>query len=108
MLGNTWQKESTVPASLLCIPDASTGYVVDCGSKMPGNLFKLDYQFLKKRPMSVGNNSTPQAVLIPSSIEGEMERLRREIYRPDMEKLKLFTQMLRTNVLYAKAKVTHK
>jgi hypothetical protein len=38
----------------------------------------------------------------------ETERLRREIYRPDIEKLKLFTQMLRTNNLLKKAKITHK
>jgi hypothetical protein len=43
-----------------------------------------------------------------SSPEGELERLRRDINRPDMEKLKLFTQMLRVNALFKKAKVTHK
>jgi hypothetical protein len=40
-------------------------------------------------------------------IESEAERLRRDIFRPDMEKFKLFTQMLRTNALYKKAKITH-
>jgi hypothetical protein len=58
--------------------------------------------------MSVGNKSIPQAILNPLSSKSEIERLRRDIYRPDMEKLKLFTQMLRTNALYARAKVTHK
>ena len=43
-----------------------------------------------------------------SSNEGEIGRLRRDIYRSDMEKLKLFTQMLRTNALFKKAKITHK
>lgn len=38
----------------------------------------------------------------------EQERLRRNIYRPDIEKLHLFTQMLRVNALFKKAKVTHK
>jgi hypothetical protein len=38
----------------------------------------------------------------------EQERLRRDIYRPDIEKLHLFTQMLRVNALLKKAKVTHK
>lgn len=38
----------------------------------------------------------------------EQERLRRDIYRPDIEKLHLFTQMLRVNALFKKAKVTHK
>jgi len=38
----------------------------------------------------------------------EEERLRRDIYRPDLEKLHLFTQMLRINTLYKEAKVKHK
>lgn len=38
----------------------------------------------------------------------EKERLRREIYRSDLEKLNLFTQMLRTNNLLKRAKITHK
>jgi hypothetical protein len=40
--------------------------------------------------------------------EREMERLRQNVYRSDMEKFKLFTQMLRANALFKKAKVTHK
>ncbi len=40
--------------------------------------------------------------------EDERERLLRDIYRPDIEKLYLFTQMLRTNNLLKKAKITHK
>lgn len=40
--------------------------------------------------------------------EAEIERLRRDIYRPDMDKLRLFTQMLRVNTLFKKAKITHK
>jgi hypothetical protein len=42
------------------------------------------------------------------SNDSEIERLRRDIYRPDMEKFMLFTQMLRVNALYKKAKITHK
>ena len=38
----------------------------------------------------------------------ETERLKRDIYRPDMEKLRLFTQMLRTNALLKKAIIHHK
>ena len=38
----------------------------------------------------------------------EEERLRQDIYRPDMEKLHLFTQMLKVESLYKKAKITHK
>ena len=45
---------------------------------------------------------------VPASIESEAERLHRDIFRPDMEKFKLFTSMLRTNMLYKRAKITHK
>lgn len=38
----------------------------------------------------------------------DVERLKRDMYRSDIEKLTLFTQMLRTNALYKKAKITHK
>ena len=38
----------------------------------------------------------------------ETERLRRDIFRPDMEKLQLFTKMLRTNALLKKAQIRHK
>ncbi|WP_262710292.1 hypothetical protein [Mucilaginibacter psychrotolerans] len=31
-------------------------------------------------------------------LPGEEERLIRDVYRPDMEKFRLFTQMLRTNL----------
>jgi hypothetical protein len=44
----------------------------------------------------------------PNSILAEDERLRQNIYRPDMEKLMLFTKMLRTNALYKKAVIIHK
>jgi len=38
----------------------------------------------------------------------EEQRLIENIYRPDIEKLHLFTQMLRVNSLFKKAKVVHK
>jgi hypothetical protein len=38
----------------------------------------------------------------------EEERLRNDVYRPDMEKFRLFTKMLRTNALFKRAKITHK
>jgi len=37
-----------------------------------------------------------------------LERLKRDVFRPDMEKFQLFTQMLRRNALFKKAKVSHK
>jgi hypothetical protein len=43
-----------------------------------------------------------------SMTDPEKERIRRDVYRPDLEKLKLFTRMLRQNALFKKAKVTHK
>jgi hypothetical protein len=42
------------------------------------------------------------------SLLNETERLKRDIYRPDMEKLRLFTRMLRTNALLKKATIHHK
>ncbi len=72
-------------------------------------MFKLHDQFLKIRLlMSIEKKSIEKIALDPSSNEGEIGRLRRDIYRPDMEKLKLFTQMLRTDALFKKAKITHK
>ena len=41
-------------------------------------------------------------------IETELDRLCRDVYRPDMEKFLLFTKMLRENQLYKRAKITHK
>ena len=58
--------------------------------------------------MSVEKKSIEKVVSDPSLNEGEIDRLKRDIYRPDIEKLKLFTQMLRTNALFKKAKVSHK
>ena len=58
--------------------------------------------------MSVEKKSIEKVASDPSLNEGEIDRLKRDIYRPDMEKLKLFTQMLRTNALFKKAKVSHK
>lgn len=58
--------------------------------------------------MSSEKKSIQKAVLISKSKGHDIERLRQDIYRPDMEKLRLFTQMLRANSLFEKAKVTHK
>jgi len=58
--------------------------------------------------MSVEKKTAQNTVLNSLSPDSETERLRRDIYRPDMEKLKLFTQMLRANALFKKAKITHK
>jgi hypothetical protein len=47
----------------------------------------------------------PQALLLDDI---EIQRIRRDINRSDMENLRLFTQMLRLNSLFKKATVTHK
>jgi|GEM_PF-1526826 len=53
---------------------------------------------------------TTQEIMTTSRISAidEQEKLRRDIYRPDIEKLHLFTQMLRVNALFKKAKIIHK
>jgi hypothetical protein len=54
-----------------------------------------------------GKNNTNKKP-VQNSILTEEERLRKNIYRSDMEKLRLFTKMLRTNALFKKAVITHK
>ncbi len=44
----------------------------------------------------------------PEMTEAEIERLKRDIYRPDMEKFRLFTKMLRRNAIFKKAVIKHK
>ena len=58
--------------------------------------------------MAAEKKSANRAVENSTLNEEEIERLRRDIYCPDMDKLRLFTQMLRVNTLFKKAKVTHK
>jgi hypothetical protein len=49
------------------------------------------------------NNKRTGEGITPSHPDREGERLRRDIYRPDIEKLKLFTKMLRQNALFKKS-----
>lgn len=59
---------------------------------------------MKEQNNILGKDSKdPKSILDP-----ETERLRRDIFRSDMEKLILFTRMLRTNALFKKAVITHK
>ena len=58
--------------------------------------------------MPIGKNKTDKPAQITIVTESETERLKRDIFRPDMEKFRLFTQMLRTNAIYKKAKITHR
>lgn len=55
-------------------------------------------------PKQEHQSSTPQIIIQ----ETELERLKRDIYRSDMEKFLLFTQMLRRNTMLKKAKITHR
>jgi hypothetical protein len=40
--------------------------------------------------------------------DAEEKRLREDVFRSDIEKFRLFTQMLRTNAILKKAVITHK
>ena len=44
----------------------------------------------------------------PISSIDERERIRRDMYRSDIEKLDLFARMLRQNALFKRAKIIHK
>ena len=57
--------------------------------------------------MSEKNKETVETAASSMTI-AEKERIRRDVYRSDIEKLRLFTQMLKQNVLFKKAKVIHK
>lgn len=58
-------------------------------------------------PLSEKQNTKATEATI-GSFETEEERLRRDVFRSDKEKFLLFTQMLRTNAMYKRAKITHK
>jgi hypothetical protein len=57
--------------------------------------------------MSEKNKKSVEAAA-SSMTNAEKERIRRDVYRSDIEKLRLFTRMLKQNVLFKKAKVIHK
>lgn len=59
---------------------------------------------MKKEPKNILNESSERNITQLS----DDERLRRDVFRSDMDKLKLFTKMLRTNNLLNKAVITHK
>jgi hypothetical protein len=57
----------------------------------------------------MSEKNKPSVENVESLIESaEKERIKRDIYRSDMEKLMLFTRMLKQNALFRKAKITHK
>jgi hypothetical protein len=58
--------------------------------------------------MSNIKNKIKESSAVYNANDVELARLRRDVLRPDMEKLALFTKMLKTNALYKKAKITHK
>jgi hypothetical protein len=59
--------------------------------------------------MAANNKDFPKNLTkVSFDTRAEEERLKEDIFRPDIEKLHLFTQMLRRNALFQKAKVVHK
>jgi hypothetical protein len=58
---------------------------------------KKDEHILNEDDMPYTKASSPE--------EAEKIRLKRDMHRSDMEKLKLFIQMLRRNAMYKKAKI---
>jgi hypothetical protein len=59
---------------------------------------------MKKEPGNTLNESSKIYITKLS----DHERLRRDVFRSDMDKLRLFTKMLRTNSILNKAVITHK
>lgn len=59
---------------------------------------------MKKEP----NNILKESSEIYITNMSDDERSRRDVYRSDMDKLKFFTKMLRTNNVLNKAVITHK
>ncbi len=55
-------------------------------------------------PVNVVEELTPHYGFV---FKSEEEKLREDIFRPDIEKLRLFTQMLRRNATLDKAVITH-
>jgi len=53
---------------------------------------------------NINTNNTSQGFISKS----EEDKLRENMSMPDIEKLKLFTKMIRRNRALAKAKITHK
>lgn len=58
---------------------------------------KKEEHILNEGDTSYAKASSPE--------EAEILKLKRDMHRSDMEKLKLFIQMLRRNAMYKKAKV---
>lgn len=55
-----------------------------------------------------GKNKGSAEISTTTTFDAEKERIKRDIYRSDVEKLRLFTRMLKQNALFKKAKVIHK
>jgi hypothetical protein len=53
-------------------------------------------------------NKVSADITASSMFDAEKERIKRDIFRSDVEKLSLFTRMLKQNELFKKAKVIHK
>jgi hypothetical protein len=64
---------------------------------------------MKERSQHIIRNSVVEEPQAPYGFSHKSadERLKEDIFRPDMEKLQLFTRMLRKNALLKKGIVTH-
>jgi len=58
--------------------------------------------------MSKAKSLTEEPIRAIAINMSEEDRLRKDIYRSDMEKLQLFTKMLRRNALLKNVVITHK
>ena len=61
----------------------------------------------KVEHIDVENTVAEQAAVYGFVSKSEEEKLREDIFRPDIEKLQLFTRMLRRNATLSKAIITH-
>jgi hypothetical protein len=59
----------------------------------------------KKNESVISENNLSYVKTFSSDEEAEQYRLRKDMSRSDMEKLKLFIQMLQRNAMYKKAKI---
>lgn len=57
---------------------------------------------------SEANNAVNENAATYLQSKSEIDRLREAVYMSDMDKFRLFTNMLRTNALFRRAVITHK
>jgi hypothetical protein len=63
-------------------------------------------QYEENKTVSVVREEEPFMKTFSSQEEAELYRLKRDVNRSDMEKFKLFANMLRRNAMYRRAKIS--